>query len=224
MYKSDHARFAVLAVACAALVGCSSAQPPVAYTGVTSATYLKPNAQKDAARVPYRYTTDVDWRRYHKLMIDPVAVYSGADNQFGDLPAEDQRKLANYMESTFAQKLGKRFELTNAPAQDTLRLKLTLTGAETSTAVLSTVSHFDIAGGLYNGVQAVRGGKGSFTGSVTYVVELYDASSNRLLQAYVSKQYPNAMNIGATFGSLGAAKTGIEKGADALVAQLDSRG
>jgi hypothetical protein len=221
MFKSNPARFVVLALACVALAACSSAQPPVAYQGVASSSYLKPNAQKDATRVPYRYATEVDWHRYRKLMIDPVTVYTGADNQFGDLPAQDQRTLANYMESTFAQKLGKRFEMTNAPGQDTLRLKLTLTGVETSTAVLSTLSHFDIAGGLYNSVQAVRGGKGSFTGSVTYVVELYDASSNRLLQAYVSKQYPNAMNIGATFGSLGAAKTGIEKGADALAAQLD---
>ena len=52
---------------------------------------------------------------------------------------------------------------------------------------------------------------------------IYDASTNRLLNAYVEKQYPNAMNVKSTFGSLGAAKTGIRKGAEALVAQLDSR-
>jgi hypothetical protein len=58
---------------------------------------------------------------------------------------------------------------------------------------------------------------------VNYAVEIYDASTNRLLNAYVEKQYPNAMNVKSTFGSLGAAKTGIGKGADALVAQLYSR-
>jgi hypothetical protein len=57
-------------------------------------------------------------------------------------------------------------------------------------------------------------------GSVSYSVEIYDAASNLLLKAFVTKQYPNAMNIVATFGSLHAAKTGIEKGADALVASL----
>jgi uncharacterized lipoprotein YmbA len=220
MDKSNHTRLLVIAIACAALVGCSSVQP-VAYSGIDSSSYLQPNSQRDAARIPYRYATLADWRRYRKLIIDPVIVYRGPDNQFGTMHDADKTTLASYMQTTFAQKLGKHFELSNTAAPDTLRLKLTLTGAETSTAVLSTVSRFDIAGGLYNGVQAIRGGNGAFTGSVTYAVEIYDASTNRLLHAYVSKQYPNAMNIGATFGSLSAAKTGIDKGADALAAQLN---
>jgi hypothetical protein len=37
----------------------------------------------------------------------------------------------------------------------------------------------------------------------------------------VTKQYPGAMNILATFGSLTAARTGIDKGADALADYLD---
>jgi len=56
---------------------------------------------------------------------------------------------------------------------------------------------------------------------VSYAVEVYDATTNRLLHAYVEKQYPNAMNVGATLGSLSAAKTGIRKGADELVAKLN---
>ena len=70
------------------------------------------------------------------------------------------------------------------------------------------------------GVQSVRGGQGAFSGSVSYAVEVYDSGNGRLLKAYVSKQYPNLMNLVAAFGSLGAAKTGIDKGADALVEQL----
>jgi hypothetical protein len=69
-------------------------------------------------------------------------------------------------------------------------------------------------------VQTFRGKEGTFTGFVIYSVEVYDASTNRLLSAYVTKQYPSPWNIGASFGALSAAKTGIEKGADALVAQL----
>jgi hypothetical protein len=36
----------------------------------------------------------------------------------------------------------------------------------------------------------------------------------------VSKQYPNALNVSATIGKLAAARTGIEKGAEELSAQL----
>jgi hypothetical protein len=44
-----------------------------------------------------------------------------------------------------------------------------------------------------------------------------------LLAAYVSKQYPNAWNLGAGIGSMSASKTGIDKGADELVAYLVKR-
>src|SRR5882762_7501931 len=102
--------------------------------------------------------------------------------------------------------------LTADSAPTTLRLRLTLTGASTNTPVLGPLSRFDIAGGLYNSVQAVRGGEGTFTGSVIYAVEIYDAPTNRLLSAYVTKQYPGSLNIMASFGSLSAAETGIDKG------------
>ncbi|HEX7910746.1 MAG TPA: DUF3313 domain-containing protein [Paraburkholderia sp.] len=219
MKQSVKVRHMLIAASCAALVGCSSVTP-VAYSGIASAPYLRANPQDDSGRVPYRFSTQTDWQQYTKVIIDPVVVYQGADNQFGDMRDEDKTALANYMQTRFAEKLRTRFEIATQPGPNTLRLRLTLTGAKTSTPVISTFSRVDIAGGLYNGVQAVRGREGAFTGSVIYAVEIYDAPTNRLINAYVTKQYPNAMNIGASFGSLGASKTGIEKGADALVAQL----
>ncbi|HWT38812.1 MAG TPA: DUF3313 domain-containing protein [Paraburkholderia sp.] len=212
------ALFAVCAFALAA-TACSSVQP-VVYSGISSSQQLKQNRGDDAAKVPYRYAAPVVWSRYTQVMVDPVVVYRGGDNQFGDVTEDDKSALADYMSKTFASKLTKRFEIGAQPSPATLRIRLTLTGAETTTALVGQVMHFDIAGNLYNGVQAVRGGKGAFSGSVSYAVEVYDSTSGRLLKAYVSKQYPNAMNLPAAFGSLSAARTGLDKGADALVAQL----
>lgn len=56
---------------------------------------------------------------------------------------------------------------------------------------------------------------------MNYVVELYDASNHSLLNAYVARQYPNAMNIGASIGSLNAAEVGIDKGAEELAEMLN---
>ena len=91
---------------------------------------------------------------------------------------------------------------------------------EATTRVVSTLTRFDLAGGPYNAVQAARGREGSFTGSISYAVEILDASTQELLGAYVAKQYPNAWNLGATFGRLDAARVGIDKGAEELLAQL----
>ena len=145
---------------------------------------------------------------------------NGSDNQFDGLPEADKRELARYMDVEFKKVLGEKFKVSNSVDPTALRLKLTLTGASTNTAVVSTVTRFDLVGAPYNIVQSVRGKEGMFIGSVSYSVEIYDAASNRLLKAYVTKQYPNAMNVGASFGKLGASKTGIEKGATELLAQL----
>lgn len=202
-----------------ALAGCASTAP-VPYVKLNSAPQLQPNSQKDADKTPFVYSSNVNWTDYSTIVMEPVAIYSGPDHQFGDLSEADKQELANYMDARFKKVLSERFRIATNTGPNTLKLRLTLTGAGTNTAVASTVTRFDLAGMPYNVVQSARGKEGIFMGSVSYSVEIYDATSNQLLKAYVTKQYPNAMNIAATFGSLSAAKTGIEKGADALVAQL----
>jgi hypothetical protein len=114
-------------------------------------------------RVPYSYSTRVDWRKYDEVIVAPVAIYRGPDAQFQKVSEEKKTALAQF----------------------------------------------------------IRGKEGMMMGSVSYAVEIYDASNDRLLCAYVEKQYPNAMNVGSTFGGLSASKTGIRKGADALLEQLN---
>lgn len=220
MKYPGNARALWLAAGLSTLAGCSTVQP-AHYAGIDSTSYLTPTTTDDAVHLPFSYSTQVDWRAYKRVIVDPVRIYPGPDNQFGDMSMKDRTALATYMQITFGERLGKKFQVVSQPQAQTLRIKLTLTGADTSTPILSTLSRFDIAGGLYNSVQAVRGREGAFTGSVIYAVEIYDAGSNRLLSAFVAKQYPNAWNLGSTFGSLSASKVGIDKGADALVAQLD---
>ncbi|BAI71766.1 hypothetical protein AZL_011280 [Azospirillum sp. B510] len=75
-------------------------------------------------------------------------------------------------------------------------------------------------GAVVNTVQTVRDKQGMLSGSVSYAVEIHDSMSNRLLRAYVSKQYPWAENVFASFGTLDAARAGIRVGADDLIVQL----
>lgn len=210
---------AALMLACSSVAACTTPDPTV-YSGLASASQLRPNTEDKSGRVPYRYQANVDWSQYNRIIVDPVTVYNDPDNQFGKVSEKDKAFLANYMQAQFTEKLKTRFAVVSTPAPATLRLHLTLTGAKATTAVLGTVTRIDVAGGLYNTVQAARGREGSMTGSVNYAVEIYDAASNRLLSSYVTKQYPNAMNIGASFTAMDASMVGIRKGADALVAEL----
>lgn len=219
MTKMSKTIFTMICISLVSLTGCSSTRP-VPYTNLSSSPQLQQNSQKDADKIPYVYSSNVNWNNYSALMIEPIAIYAGPDNQFGDLAEGDKQELSKYMDAEFKQVLSQRFKIENKSNAETLRLKLTLTGAGTNTAVASTVTRFDLAGMPYNVVQSIRGKEGILMGSVSYAVEIYDASSNRLLKAFVTKQYPNAMNIAATFGSLSAAKTGIDKGAENLLVQM----
>lgn len=201
------------------VASCTTADPTV-YSGLASAPQLRPNPQDETGRMPYRYKGHVDWRSYNKIIVDPVSVYNGPDNQFVKIAEADKSLLASYMQQQFVEKLKARFAIANIPSPGTLRLHLTLTGAKTTTPVLGPFTHIDVGGGVYNTVQSARGREGSMTGSVNYAVELYDAPSNRLLLAFVTKQYPNALNIGASFSLLEASRVGIRKGADALLAEM----
>ncbi|MCI4239207.1 DUF3313 domain-containing protein [Dickeya dianthicola] len=202
------------------LAGCSGSQQPLRYTGIGSSAQLTPNSGDASGRIPFRYAAPVDWKKYNSIIIEPVVVYSGSDNQFGDLSVSDRQQLAVYMQTKFEEALRPRFRPATASSPDALRLKLTLTGAETTTQVVGTLTKFDLAGGPYNIVQSIRGKEGMFSGSVSYAVEIYDSTSNRLLHAYVAKQYPNAMNVSASIGSLSAAEVGLDKGAEELAGIL----
>ncbi|MDR3446731.1 MULTISPECIES: DUF3313 domain-containing protein [unclassified Dyella] len=203
-----------------ALAGCASTQPKP-YAGIDSSSYLRPNDQARRGHEPYAYSTNVDWKHYDSFIMDPVAIYRGSDNQFdAKITEQDRQELASYMQQQFQDKLRQRYALVSTPTSGTLRIRATLTGAKGTTAFLSTFTRMDVGGTPINAVQAIRGREGLMTGSVSYAVEVYDASTGRLLKAYVDKQYPNAMNMKATFGKLGASRRGIDKGADDLLAGL----
>ncbi|MDH6268145.1 hypothetical protein M2360_003550 [Rhizobium sp. SG_E_25_P2] len=208
-----------LIVASGALTSCATADPS-AYAGLASAQQLKPDPNDRTGRIPYRYDGGANWSEYDKVIIDPVTIYQGRDNQFVKVSEQEKTALADYMQKKITQTLQTQFSVVNSPAPGTLRVHLTLTGARKTTPFLGPASHLDVGGGVYNAVQAARGKEGSMTGSANYAVEIYDATTNALLLAYVSKQYPNAMNVGASFGALKASEVAIDKGADALAAQL----
>ncbi|MFA0924449.1 DUF3313 domain-containing protein [Xanthomonas fragariae] len=209
-----------LALVSVTLIGCASTRP-MPYSQLPSSSYLRPQEGSRGDRMPYAYHGDVDWTRYRAALVESVSIYRGPDAQFEDVPEHDKRMLAEYMQQEFGNAIAQRWERTTSANRDTLRVRIALTGAKPSKRVLGTIMKVDIGGGSYNAVQAARGKEGAFSGSVSYAVEIYDAPSNRLLAAYVEKQYPSAMNIKASLGAYDAAKAGIRKGAEQFVEGLE---
>jgi hypothetical protein len=203
------------------LAGCATTHP-VAYKDLASSTELTANAQDKRGHLPYQYTAaDCDWSTYHGVLLDPVVIYRGADQQFGKLSESNKAALASYMQLQFTQALQSRYAIVPAAGPHTLRIHVTLTGAETTVPVLATVNQLMPVGALVNTVRSAADRPSRSMGSISYAVEIYDGASHRLLRAYVSKQYPAAEDIPASVGALGASEAAIRKGAKALLAELE---
>jgi hypothetical protein len=210
-----------LVSACLAVAACSSSTP-VDYQGLASAHQLRP-AKDDETPFQYRDNA-VALANYSKILIDPVTLYDGPDAQFGSVSAEDRQIVAQYMQAKFAEILGEKFRIVTVPGPGIARLHLTLTGIETSTPVLSTLSHLAPVGVVVNGGLEAAGRNGTNFGSVSYAVELSDSATNTLLYAYVTKQTPDALDVTASIGYLDAAKEGVRIGATHLKGNLAKGG
>lgn len=217
--------FLITLLSALALSGCVSTQP-VKYQGLAS-THAMTTSEPDKTNehAPFSYVNpEVVWQNYATYMLDPIEIYANPDGQFGKLNDSDKDKLASYMHDQFVLALSKKFEPSPVPTIDTLRIHITLTGVETSTRVVSTMTKVIPVGAVVNTALWAFGKQAAFTGSVTYAVEIYDAATGDLLDAYITKQYPGAMNIPASFSSLGAAKAGIRLGAKRLTNTLSMYG
>ncbi|WP_425961043.1 DUF3313 domain-containing protein [Rhizobium nepotum] len=166
----------------------------------------------------------VNFMAYSAMIVEPVEIYRDRDHQFGYISDKNKAALASYMKDTFESRVKSKYALTSVPGPATLRLRLTLTGAKSNAPVLSTAAKLMPLGLAVNSVQAARGKEGTLSGSVNYSVELYDSATSKLILAYVAKQYPGALNVGASLGPLGASKVGIQEGADDFVRRLQPSG
>ena len=201
------------------LAGCATTHP-VAYQGLASSAQLSPNPQR-GGHVTFLYLADnVDSPSYNSVILEPVANYDGPDHQFGDTSQAEKKLLVEYAQTQFTEVLKSQYAVVAAPGRNTLRVRVTLTGIETNTPGLAPIMKIFPLGLLINTVDTVQDRQGPLSGSVSFAVEIYDSASNRLLRAYVSKEYPAAENIGASFGALDASKAGIRKGAHSLLKQL----
>jgi hypothetical protein len=209
----------IVVIAALALAGCSTTEPRP-FEGLSSTAQLRSNPKSDR---PFSFRAEsADLTRYTNVVVEEVKLYAGADGQFDKVKAEDREIIRKYMQERFTAALAARLPGADDVVPAALRVRATLAGMETSTPVLSTLMRIMPGGLLINAGKSAFGDEGTMMGSITYAVELVDASSGRVVCAFVRKAGPNAMDITATFGYLDASKTGVDRAAKDLLAFIAS--
>jgi len=139
---------------------------------------------------------------YKKMMIAPTIVYSGPDAQFDGVDGADRQKYARIVTDALRSELAKSFTVVNSGAgADTLRIRVTLLGADTTKKGIATATRVTPMGLASTAVRSLAGKEGRFTGSLLLALELHDGRSNVLQFAAVRRRSPDALDIPATLST-----------------------
>jgi hypothetical protein len=107
------------------------------------------------------------------------------------------------------------------PQADTLRLKVTILGAQKTQGGLATATRVTPLGFATSALKSAIGKKGSYTGSVLYAVELTDARTNELLIAAVRRRTPDPLDVPATLSTTDTVKAVAREFADGARRRLE---
>ncbi|MDD2706902.1 MAG: DUF3313 domain-containing protein [Verrucomicrobiae bacterium] len=202
--------FKCLLVVCATLlfVSCSATRPKTADEGPVSQVPLKQDAEYPHSLVYKK--NGVDFKKYTKFMIEPVAIYKGKDAQFKNVSESDRQMIADLLYSEHVRQLKNGYEVVNQAGPNVLRIKFTLAGIQMTQTTLATITHLAPVGIVMNLGRSASGMTGSFTGTVTYAGELHDGETGELVASFLTKRGPLAIDITKSFKGIDAAKQAVK--------------
>ena len=200
--RSFYRSIAASALAAALL---ASTAPAIAQTKDHAPVALKSSTkmeQDKAGSESWTYAQPREvFTKYRTLIVDNTSVYNGPDAQFDGIEAADRAKFATIVTDELRSELAKSFANPARVQADTLRLKVTLLGAEKTKGGIATATRVTPMGFGLSALKSAVGKGGSFTGSVLFAVELYDARTNELLLAAVRRRHPDPLDVPATLGT-----------------------
>jgi len=130
-----------------------------------------------------------DWRKYRKVWLDPVTIWmSQKDSQLKDVSVEDRQRLSALLWSKLDEQLRKDYQMTSQAGPDVMRIQAAITEAESSNAVLDTVTSIIPQTRLLSGMVSLGRGVSLFTGSSSIEMKVTDTETGTILMAAVDRR------------------------------------
>ncbi|MFL6733881.1 MAG: DUF3313 domain-containing protein, partial [Sphingomicrobium sp.] len=163
--------------------------------------------QDAAGRESWTYAQPATvFQKYRTVLVDETTVYQGADAQFDGVDPGDRARFAALITQELRSEIGRSFPAPASPQADTLRIHTTLLGAQKTTGGIATATRVTPMGFATSALKSALGKTGSFTGSVLYAVEVYDAKTGQLLLAAVRRRTPDPLDVPATLSTTNTVK------------------
>ena len=173
-----------LCLACAATKG--ARDPRKAEAGFLGDYSMLEENPGPGARLRY-LREGVDWKRYDKMLVDPVQFWKASDVKAGLSEAEKQG-LINYFHSTFYDRMSQDYEMVSIPQPNAVRISIAFTRLGNRSVTLDTVSTYVPQLRLMSEAKNVFTGKPSFVGEAAFEGKITDAHTGELLGAAVDKR------------------------------------
>lgn len=161
------------------------------------------------------------FEKYRTVIVEPTQVYDGPDAQFNGIDPADRPRFAAIITQELQQELAKTFPAPAQPQADTLRLRVTMLGAQKTRGGFATATRVTPLGFATSAVKSAMGKKGTFTGSILFAVELFDARTNELLLAAVRRRTPDPLDVPATLSTTDTVKSVAREFADGARKRLE---
>jgi hypothetical protein len=127
-----------------------------------------------------------DWSRYAAVEIDSVTLWASREDV--KLPPEDQQMLTDLVYRALHDRLGARFEITEQPGADVLRVRAALTQAKGANVPLRTVTTIVPQMLLLSTAVGLAADTAATVGAATVEIEALDSITGERLAAEVDER------------------------------------
>jgi hypothetical protein len=209
-------RFAAFGAAAAVLI--AGASPALAQTedhapvGLRSAAQM---AQDKPGSESWTYAQPkAEFAKYRTAIVDQTVVYQGPDAQFEGIEVADRAKFADIITNELRSELAKSFPAPARAQADTLRIRVTILGADKTKGGIATATRVTPLGFATSALKSALGKTGTLTGSVLFAVEAFDGRTNELMLAAVRRRTPDPLDVPATLSTTDTVKAVAREFAD----------
>ena len=136
-----------------------------------------------------RYVNPIaDWKKYTKVMIDPVQLWMGKSSSLRFIPREDRIRLTSVLFGKIRDGLLADYQVVREPGPHVMRISVALTEAKSSDAALDTISSILPTGYIVSGTKSLATGTGTFVGAASVEAKITDGELGTLLAAAVDRR------------------------------------
>lgn len=207
--------------AMALLSGCARTEraPSVRTSGFLKDYSLLRKVKGDRAHLLF-VNNNVDWRRYDKIIIEPVSIWRVPGSKLEKLPENELNDLGRYFRAAIRKELAKDYKIVDEPSVGTMRFRLALTEARKSHVIMDMITSVLPIGLGASVAQKLATGTHSFVGKATVEMELKSATTGELLAAAVASRVGGKTFDAGKFSSWSDVKAAADHWAERLRVQL----